>query len=153
MFVYIYQISEEDIAKLKNAAIWSINYTARFEGSWNLIEITIYFETDEPFYMKYEFERQDLSNYIDEQEFMEKFMDILECDFGSKTKEYCLNNAPKGFTVFQISKNGKIFWIRDDLYQAHYHNVIKPFINYSGNRRFLNSPICGCIENKEGYII
>lgn len=150
--LYIDQISKEDMVKLKNAAIWSINYTAGYEGLWNLINVGIYFENEEPFYLNYEFERQNLSNYIEEQEFMEKFMDIMECDFGSKKNGYCFNNAPKAFTVFQKSEMGKLFWIRDDLYQKNYHNVIEPFINYTGNLRFLSSPVCGCVENKEGYI-
>lgn len=35
----------------------------------------------------------------------------------------------------------EIIWIKDHLYQENYHNVIEPFINYSGNRVDLTSPI------------
>lgn len=150
--LYIDQISKENMTKLKTAAIWSIDYMAGYEGIRNHIRICIYFKKEKPFYLEYQFERQDLPNYINEHEFMEKFMDLMECDFGSEKNGYCFNNAPKGFTVFQKSKTGKIFWIRDDLYQKNYYNVIKPFIDYTGNLRFLSSPVCGCIENKEGYI-
>lgn len=122
--LYIDQISEEDIARLKNAAVWSIDYTEGEEHCFNRIKICVYFEKEEPLYIE-------LSNHMN---------------------EYRFDNAPSGYTIFQKSKGGKIYWIRDDLYQANYHNVIEPFINYAGNRRFLSSPICGCIENKEGYI-
>lgn len=50
------RISDDVIADLKNAAAWSIHYTAIYEGLWMLIRIVVYFEKSEPFYMEYEFE-------------------------------------------------------------------------------------------------
>lgn len=54
-----------------------------------------------------------------------------------------------GKSVTEESEYSDVFWIRDDLYQMHYHNVFEPFLHYTGNERYLTSPICGCIENKE----
>lgn len=149
--LHIDQITKEDIAKIKRADVWSIEYTTNMEGLWNLIDIVVYFEKSTPFCMSYEFDRKELSNYIDEHEFMEKFMKIIQCNLGNKKSGYSFNNAPTGYSVLQ-GNNIKVYWIRDDLYKLHYNNVIDPYINYSGNLRFLRSPICGCVENKEGYL-
>ena len=132
--------------------MWSIHYATPITGLYSLIHIVIYFKETEPFSISYEFERKDLSYYIDEDEFIYRFMEIIGCALGDKEHGYDFKNAPKGYSVYQERKNHNIYWIRDDIHKKHYESVIEPFINYSGNMRFLSSPICGCIENKNGYI-
>lgn len=148
----IHQIVEDDRAKLKEAVAWSIDYTTPISGLYNLIKVIIYFEETEPFVLSYEFERKELSSYIDEDEFMNSFMEIAGCDLGNKEDGYNFKNALNGYSVYQKMEHHDIYWIRDDVYVKHYKSVIEPFINYSGNMRFLSSPICGCIEKKKGYI-
>lgn len=149
--LYINRISEEDIAKIKNADVWSIEYRKNIESLRRFIDIEVYFEKSTPFYISYEFDRKELSNYIDEHEFMEKFMKTMQCNLGNKKSGYSFDNAPTGYSVLQ-GKGLRVYWIRDDLYKLHYNNVIDPYIHYSGNLRFLGSPIYGCVENKEGYL-
>ena len=150
--IQIDQISNEDIERIKQAVVWDIEYTRPVEGLYNLVRIIIYFESDKPLCCKYEFQRE-LSNYIDEDEFMDRFMDIFNCNLGNKEKGYSFNSPPHGFTVFQIKGDTlNTYWIRDDIYQSNYSNVIEPYMNYSGNMRFLRSPLCPCRENKKGYI-
>ena len=122
------------------------------EGSWNLIQIKIYFDEEEPFFMSYEFQREGLSNYMDEDEFMKKFMELMKCELGNDETGYSFLNVPEGYKVFQKTKYHHVYWIREDVFQECYDSVIVPFVNYSGNLRFLDSPICGCVENKKGYI-
>lgn len=150
--IYIDRITDDDVKKLKQAFAWDIEYTTRFEGLYNLIRIVFYFDTDKPLCMKYEFQR-DLSNYMDENEFMSKFMDVFDCNLGNREAGYDFENAIHGFTSFHVKDDPlKTYWIRDDIYQSHYDTVIEPFMNYSGNTRFLRSPLCPCRENKKGYI-
>ena len=143
------QVSAEDLEKLKKSSVWSIDYIGKGKELRNSIEIVVFFEAEEPFCLSCDFERQGASDYMDEDEFMKKFMELLECDFRSGENKYCLLKSPEGFTSFQIHEDcGKIFWIRDDLYRENYQNVIEPLIHYPGDRRFLSSPICGCDENR-----
>lgn len=150
--LYINQITPEQKSKLKEAIAWEIEYTTPMGGLWNLIQIWIYFDETEPFIMSYEFQRKDLSNYMDEDEFMKNFKELMKCELGNDETGYSFENAPDGYCVFQKTKYHNVYWIREDIFRAHYDSVIVPFINYSGNLRYLGSPICGCVENKKGYI-
>ena len=145
------RISEEDVARIRNADVWSIECATSREGLWGHIDIMVYFEKSTSYNISYEFDRIESSNYIDVHEFMEQFMEIVQCNLGNKRGGYFFDNAPTGYCVLQ-GKGHRVYWIRDDLYKLHYNSVIAPYINYSGNLRFLRSPICGCVENKEGYL-
>ena len=128
----IHQIADDEKAELKEAVAWSIDYTTPISGLYNLIKVVIYFEDTEPFVISYEFERKELSSYIDEDEFMHPFMEIAGCDLGGKENGYNFKNAPNGYSVYQKMEHYNIYWIRDDIYKKHYESVIEPFINYSG---------------------
>ena len=146
------QISKEEIAKLKQAAVWYIEYTSPIEGLRNLIKIVYFFETDKPHYLQYNFNWL-CYDYMDEDEFMERLMDLFELDLGNTEKGYSFDKAMNGYTNFRIKDDVlKTYWIRDDLYQSNFSNVIEPLMNYAGNTRFLRDPICACRENKEGFI-
>ena len=71
------------------------------------------------------------------------------CNLGSREEGYSFDEALKGFTVFKFKDESlKTYWIRDDLYQSNYHNVVETLENYTGSWRYIHSPICACIENK-----
>lgn len=150
--IYIDRITKDDVKKLKKASAWDIEYTTRIEGLYNFIRIVFYFEADKPLCMEYEFQRE-LSNHIDENEFMNRFMDVFDCNLGNREEGYSFESAIHGFTSFHVKDDSlKTYWIRDDIYQSHYDTVIEPFMNYAGNTRLLRTPLCPCCENKKGYI-
>lgn len=146
----INKITEGDISVLKESVAWYMKYTTPVEGLRNTINIGIYFETKPPFYMDYEFSDKGYSSYLDEHEFMGKLMEIIKSDLGNKKEGYSFDNAPEGYTTFKLYEDDwRTYWIRNDVYSQNYENVIKPFMNYSGNMKFLQRPIFGCVENKE----
>lgn len=146
------QLTKENIERLKCASAWDIEYTTPIEGLYSRVEIVFWFEDDLPQIMRYEFQRE-WSDYMDENEFMNRFMEAFDCCLGNKDDGYSFDNAIPGYTSFRIKDDPlKTYWIRDDIYQSHYDTVIEPFMNYSGNMKFLRSPLCPCRENKKGYI-
>lgn len=135
----INHISQEEIYKMKNADVLIINYTTPLKGLYNLIDIGFFFQNQYPYFIKYEFERK--FDFIDENEFMKKFMNIMQFSLGNQETGYSFLKAPPDYRVFNKDMYSKTIWIKDCLYQENYHNVIEPFINYSGNRVDLTSPI------------
>lgn len=135
----INHILQEEIYKMKNADVLIINYITPLKGLYNLIDIGFFFQNQHPYFIKYEFERK--FDFIDENEFMKKFMDIMQFSLGNQETGYSFLKAPPGYSVFNKDMYSEIIWIKDHLYQENYHNVIEPFINYSGNRVDLTSPI------------
>lgn len=103
------------------------------------------FVKDEPFVFTCDFQIKERSDYIAEDEFMSCFKKTFKCDIGNHENGVNFDNPIKGYHLF---KQKNVFWIRDDLCQNNYKNVIEPFIHNSGNKRFLQSIICGCVENK-----
>ena len=72
----INHILQEEIYKMKNADVLIINYITPLKGPYNLIDIGFFFQNQHPYFIKYEFERK--FDFIDENEFMKKFMDIMQ---------------------------------------------------------------------------
>lgn len=141
----IKNLSGDVIHKIKEAAVWEIEYVPASDGFRNCIQIILFFEQDEPFVFTYDFQIKERSDYMAEDEFMSCFKKTFKCDIGNHENGFNFDNPIKGYHLF---KQKNVFWIRDDLYQNNYKNVIEPFIHYSGNKRFLQSIICGCVENK-----
>lgn len=141
----IKNLSGDVIHKIKEAAVWEIEYVPASDGFRNCIQIILFFEQDEPFVFTYDFQIKERSDYMAEDEFMSCFKKTFQCDIGNHENGFNFDNPIKGYHLF---KQKNVFWIRDDLYQNNYKNVIEPFIHYSGNKRFLQSIICGCVENK-----
>lgn len=141
----IKNLSGDIIHKIKEVAVWEIEYVPASDGFRNCIQIILFFEQDEPFVFTYDFQIKERSGYIAEDEFMSCFKKTFKCDIGNHENGFNFDNPIKGCHLF---KQKNVFWIRDDLYQNNYKNVIEPFIHYSGNKRFLQSIICGCAENK-----
>lgn len=141
----IKNLSGDVIHKIKEAAVWEIEYVPASDGFRNCIQIILFFEQDEPFVFTYDFQIKERSDYMAEDEFMSCFKKTFKCDVGNHENGFNFDNPIKGYHLF---KQKNVFWIRDDLYQNNYKNVIEPFIHYSGNKRFLQSIICGCVENK-----
>lgn len=138
-------LSGDIIHKIKEAAVWEIEYVPASDGFRNCIQIILFFEQDEPFVFTYDFQIKERSDYMTEDEFMSCFKKTFKCDIGNHENGFNFDNPIKGYHLF---KQKNVFWIRDDLYQNNYKNVIEPFIHYSENKRFLQSIICGCVENK-----
>lgn len=145
----IKNLSGDVIHKIKEAAVWEIEYVPASDGFRNCIQIILFFEQDEPFVFTYDFQIKERSDYMTEDEFMSFLEQLFNCNLGNKETGYNFETPIKGYRLF---KYRDIFWIREDIYKKSYKSVIEPFIHYSGNRRFLRSPICGCIENKPGYV-
>lgn len=141
----IKNLSGDVIHKIKEAAVWEIEYVPASDGFRNCIKIILFFEQDEPFVFTYDFQIKERSDYMAEDEFMSCFKKTFKCDIGNHENGFDFDNPIKGYHLF---KQKNVFWIRDDLYQNNYKNVIEPFIHYSENKRFLQSIICGCVENK-----
>lgn len=141
----IKNLSGDVIHKIKEAAVWEIEYVPASDGFRNCIQIILFFEQDEPFVFTYDFQIKERSDYMAEDEFMSCFKKTFKCDIGNHENGFNFDNPIKGYHLF---KQKNVFWIRDDLYQNNYKNVIEPFIHYSENKRFLQSIICGCVENK-----
>ena len=141
----IKNLSGDVIHKIKEAAVWEIEYVPASDGFRNCIQIILFFEQDEPFVFTYDFQIKERADYMAEDEFMSCFKKTFKCDIGNHENGFNFDNPIKGYHLF---KQKNVFWIRDDLYQNNYKNVIEPFIHYSGNKRFLQSIICGCVENK-----
>lgn len=141
----IKNLSGDVIHKIKEAAVWEIEYVPASDGFRNCIQIILFFEQDEPFVLTYDFQIKERSDYMAEDEFMSCFKKTFKCDIGNHENGIDFDNPIKGYHLF---KQKNVFWIRDDLYQNNYKNVIEPFIHYSENKRFLQSIICGCVENK-----
>lgn len=141
----IKNLSGDVIHKIKEAAVWEIEYVPASDGFRNCIQIILFFEQDEPFVLTYDFQIKERSDYMAEDEFMSCFKKTFKCDIGNHENGFDFDNPIKGYHLF---KQKNVFWIRDDLYQNNYKNVIEPFIHYSENKRFLQSIICGCVENK-----
>lgn len=141
----IKNLSGDVIHKIKEAAVWEIEYVPASDGFRNCIQIILFFEQDEPFVFTYDFQIKERSDYMAEDEFMSCFKKTFKCDIGNHENGFNFDNPIKGYHLF---KQKNVFWIRDDLYQNNYKNVIEPFIHYSGNKRYLQSIICGCVENK-----
>lgn len=141
----IKNLSGDVIHKIKEAAVWEIEYVPASDGFRNCIQIILFFEQDEPFVFTYDFQIKERSDYMTEDEFMSCFKKTFKCDIGNHENGFNFDNPIKGYHLF---KQKNVFWIRDDLYQNNYKNVIEPFIHYSENKRFLQSIICGCVENK-----
>lgn len=141
----IKNLSGDVIHKIKEAAVWEIEYVPASDGFRNYIQIILFFEQDEPFVFTYDFQIKERSDYMAEDEFMSCFKKTFKCDIGNHENGFNFDNPIKGYHLF---KQKNVFWIRDDLYQNNYKNVIEPFIHYSENKRFLQSIICGCVENK-----
>lgn len=141
----IKNLSGDVIHKIKEAAVWEIEYVPASDGFRNSIQIILFFEQDEPFVFTYDFQIKERSDYMAEDEFMSCFKKTFKCDIGNHENGFNFDNPIKGYHLF---KQKNVFWIRDDLYQNNYKNVIEPFIHYSENKRFLQSIICGCVENK-----
>lgn len=141
----IKNLSGDVIHKIKEAAVWEIEYVPASDGFRNCIQIILFFEQDEPFVLTYDFQIKERSDYMAEDEFMSCFKKAFKCDIGNHENGIDFDNPIKGYHLF---KQKNVFWIRDDLYQNNYKNVIEPFIHYSENKRFLQSIICGCVENK-----
>lgn len=141
----IKNLSGDIIHKIKEAAVWEIEYVPASDGFRNCIQIILFFEQDEPFVFTYDFQIKERSDYMTEDEFMSCFKKTFKCDIGNHENGFNFDNPIKGYHLF---KQKNVFWIRDDLYQNNYKNVIEPFIHYSENKRFLQSIICGCVENK-----
>lgn len=141
----IKNLSGDIIHKIKEAAVWEIEYVPASDGFRNCIQIILFFEQDEPFEFTYDFQIKERSDYMTEDEFMSCFKKTFKCDIGNHENGFNFDNPIKGYHLF---KQKNVFWIRDDLYQNNYKNVIEPFIHYSENKRFLQSIICGCVENK-----
>lgn len=141
----IKNLSGDIIHKMKRAAVWEIEYLPVGEDFRNCIQIILFFEQDEPFVFTYDFQIKERSDYMAEDEFMSCFKKTFKCDVGNHENGFNFDNPIKGYHLF---KQKNVFWIRDDLYQNNYKNVIEPFIHNSGNKRFLQSIICGCVENK-----
>lgn len=141
----IKNLSGDVIHKIKEAAVWEIEYVPASDGFRNCIQIILFFEQDEPFVLTYDFQIKERSDYTAEDEFMSCFKKTFKCDIGNHENGIDFDNPIKGYHLF---KQKNVFWIRDDLYQNNYKNVIEPFIHYSENKRFLQSIICGCVENK-----
>lgn len=141
----IKNLSGDIIHKIKEAAVWEIEYVPASDGVRNCIQIILFFEQDEPFVFTYDFQIKERSDYMTEDEFMSCFKKTFKCDIGNHENGFNFDNPIKGYHLF---KQKNVFWIRDDLYQNNYKNVIEPFIHYSENKRFLQSIICGCVENK-----
>lgn len=141
----IKDLSGDVIHKIKEAAVWEIEYVPASDGFRNCIQIILFFEQDEPFVLTYDFQIKERSDYMAEDEFMSCFKKTFKCDIGNHENGFDFDNPIKGYHLF---KQKNVFWIRDDLYQNNYKNVIEPFIHYSENKRFLQSIICGCVENK-----
>ena len=142
----IKNLSGDIIHKIKEAAVWEIEYVPASDGFRNCIQIILFFEQDEPFVFTYDFQIKERSDYIAEDEFMSCFKKTFKCDIGNHENGFNFDNPIKEYHLF---KQKNVFWIRDDLYQNNYKNVIEPFLHYSGNKRFLQSIICGCVENKK----
>lgn len=145
----IKNLSGDIIHKMKRAAVWEIEYLPVGEDFRNCIKIVLFFENEEPFIVNCDFQLKGRLDYIDEDEFMNSLEQLFNCNLGNKETGYNFETPIKGYRLF---KYRDIFWIREDIYKKSYKSVIEPFIHYSGNRRFLRSPICGCIENKPGYV-
>lgn len=141
----IKNLSGDVIHKITEAAVWEIEYVPASDGFRNCIQIILFFEQDEPFVLTYDFQIKERSDYMAEDEFMSCFKKTFKCDIGNHENGIDFDNPIKGYHLF---KQKNVFWIRDDLYQNNYKNVIEPFIHYSENKRFLQSIICGCVENK-----
>lgn len=141
----IKNLSGDVIHKIKEAAVWEIEYVPASDGFRNCIQIILFFEQYEPFVFTYDFQIKERSDYMTEDEFMSCFKKTFKCDIGNHENGFNFDNPIKGYHLF---KQKNVFWIRDDLYQNNYKNVIEPFIHYSENKRFLQSIICGCVENK-----
>lgn len=141
----IKNFSGDVIHKIKEAAVWEIEYVQASDGFRNCIQIILFFEQDEPFVFTYDFQIKERSDYMAEDEFMSCFKKTFKCDIGNHENGFNFDNPIKGYHLF---KQKNVFWIRDDLYPNNYKNVIEPFIHNSGNKRFLQSIICGCVENK-----
>lgn len=141
----IKNLSGDVIHKIKEAAVWEIEYVQASDGFRNCIQIILFFEQDEPFVFTYDFQIKERSDYMAEDEFMSCFKKTFKCDVGNHENGFNFDNPIKGYHLF---KQKNVFWIRDDLYPNNYKNVIEPFIHNSGNKRFLQSIICGCVENK-----
>lgn len=122
------------IHKIKEAAVWEIEYVPASDGFRNCIQIILFFEQDEPFVFTYDFQIKERSDYMAEDEFMSCFKKTFKCDIGNHENGFDFDNPIKGYHLF---KQKNVFWIRDDLYQNNYKNVIEPFIHYSENKRFL----------------
>lgn len=141
----IKNLSGDIIHKIKEATVWEIEYVPASDGFRNCIQIILFFEQDEPFVFTYDFQIKERSDYMAEDEFMSCFKKTFKCDVGNHENGFNFDNPIKGYHLF---KQKNVFWIRDDLYQNNYKNVIEPFIHNLGNKRFLQSIICGCVENK-----
>lgn len=137
----IKNLSGDIIHKIKEVAVWEIEYVPASDGFRNCIQIILFFEQDEPFVFTYDFQIKERSDYMTEDEFMSCFKKTFKCDIGNHENGFNFDNPIKGYHLF---KQKNVFWIRDDLYQNNYKNVIEPFIHYSENKRFYNlSCVCG----------
>lgn len=98
----IKKLSDDVIHKIKEAIVWQIEYLpARGEKFCNCIQIVLFFEKDEPFEFTYDFQRQEMSDYIAEDEFMDYFKKIFKCDVGNKENGYHFENPIKGYHLFK----------------------------------------------------